>query len=498
MKGGCCVDELLPSPGRAGYAPSPDVVRELPRFRLPSLPRLGFRLPRFLERRSPADPAIFLTLAISVSAAVALGSLYAPACRVSVDGVELGLVSSRQAVEDTIAQVESRASLILGYEYDLTQNHEMGYEYALALKEDQIPVSRVETYLFDQIGEVMKTSTLTVDGQMIGSTDDGEALDAMLDSLMAPYVTEHTISSRFVQDLTVTLEYTPTTALRDISEMEAVLTSNSLEQVDYTVEAGDTFSAIANRHGMTVAELEELNPGVDIDELWVDQTLTISQAVPFLSVETTDRLTYDGPVPFEVEEVPDDSIYQGYTQVRTPGVEGWATYNADVISVNGVEQERIINSTQVHTEPVTQVVAVGTKPRPRTMATGKFIWPISGRITSGYGSRYIFGSYSFHSGIDIAAPYGSSIVAADGGKVIFSGTGTGANWSYGKYVVIDHENGLKTYYAHCSSLTVRAGERVYQGQTIARVGSTGRSTGNHCHFQVKQSGTTVSPWNYLP
>ena len=177
------MDELLPSPGRAGYAPSPDIIKDVPRFRLPSLPRLHPHLPRFGERRSPADPAVFLTLALSVSAAVALGSLYAPAYRVSVDGVDIGLVSSRQAVEAAMDRVESRASEILGYEYVL--NHDMGYDYTLSLKEDQIPVSQVETYLFDQIGEVMKTSVLTVNGQMIGAADDWEALDPI--SMKTPF-----------------------------------------------------------------------------------------------------------------------------------------------------------------------------------------------------------------------------------------------------------------------------------------------------------------------
>ena len=491
------MDELLPSPGRRVLTPPRERSQDLPRFRLPSLGRIPVpSFPNFLERRRGVGPALFLTLALSVSASAVLGSLYAPAYRVSVDGVDVGLVNSRQAVESAMDRVETRASEILGYEYTLT--HDMAYEYTLALKEDQIPVSRVETYLFDQIGEVMKTSVLTVNGQMVGAADDDGALRAMLDAIKAPYITENTVSADFVQPLSVTREYTPTTALRDITEMESLLTSNSLEQVDYSVKAGDTFSAIANRHGMTVSELEALNPGIDINELWVEQTLTISQAVPFLSVKTVDNVTYDGAVPFQVEEVPDDSIYQGQTKIRTPGVEGTATYNADVTYVNGVEQERVINSTQVHTQPVTQVVAVGTKPRPKTMATGKFVWPLRGKITSKYGSRYIFGSYSFHSGLDIAASYGSSIVAADGGKVIFSGRGSGSTWSYGNYVVIDHENGLQTIYAHCSSLNVKTGDRVYQGQTIARVGDSGRATGAHCHFQVKLHGTTVSPYNYLP
>ena len=492
------MDELLPSSRGSILAPAPSRLRNPVRLRLPSWQELrpNWRLPNLLERRSPADAAIFLTLALSLSAGAVLSNLYAPAYQVSVDGVDLGLVNSRQSVEAAIRRVEARASRILGYEYTL--DHEMTYDFQLALREDQVPVSRVETYLFDQIGEVMKTSVLSVNGQVIGAADDADALTAMLDSIKAPFINENTVSADFVEALTVSREYTPTTALRDISDMAQVLTANSLEQVDYTVQSGDTFSGIANSQGMTVKELQILNPGVDINRLWVGQTLTISQAVPYLSVKTVDNLTYEGPVAFEVEEVPDGDIYQGYTKILVEGVEGVATYNADVTYLNGVEQDRVINSADVHVEPTTQVVAVGTKPRPKTMATGKFIWPIRGRITSGYGSRYIFGSYSFHSGIDIAGSYGAAIAAADGGKVVFAGTGTGGYWSYGNYVVIDHENGLQTIYAHCSSLCVSAGERVYQGQTIARVGSTGRSTGNHCHFQVKEGGTTVSPWNYLP
>ena len=361
-----------------------------------------------------------------------------------------------------------------------------------------MPVSQVETYLFDQIGEVMKVPVLTVNGQVIGAAEDEDALNTMLESIKAPYINENTVSAQFLQPINISREYTATASLLELDDIYATLTANSVERVDYTVQSGDTFSAIANSRGMTVRELQALNPDTNIDRLWVGQTLTVSQAVPFLSVQTLDNVTYDGPVDFEVEEVPDDSMYQGNTKILTPGVEGLATYNADVTYVNGIEQTRIINTTNVITQPTTQVVAVGTKPRPKTMATGSFIWPIYGRVNSGYGSRYIFGSYSFHSGIDIAGAYGAAIKAADGGKVTFAGTGTGGFWSYGNYVVIDHENGLQTIYAHCSSLDVRAGDRVYQGQVIARVGSTGRSTGNHCHFQVKVNGTTVNPWNYLP
>ncbi|WP_251449333.1 M23 family metallopeptidase [Vermiculatibacterium agrestimuris] len=489
------MDEILRYPHTAP-APAPAETREAHSWRLPSLTLPKFEFPDALQRRSPLHVAVFLTVALSVATAGIASHVYCPAYRVSVDGVDLGVVSSPESVENAVDRVEARAGSILGREYTLEQNLE--FEFQLAPKDELMAVSSVETYLFDQIGEVMKTSVLTVNGKMLGAADNHQALTAMLESIKAPYVTENTVSAEFVEPVVVTREYTATTALREISALRETLTANSMERVDYNVQPGDTFSGIANSHGMTVEELQLLNPGVDINKLWIDQTLTISQAVPFLSVRTLDNVTYDGPVAFAVEEVPDDTIYQGYSKVLTPGVEGWATYNADVSYLNGVEQSRTINSADVHVQPVTQVVAVGTKPRPKTMATGQFQWPLYGRINSSYGSRYIFGSYSFHTGLDIAGSYGASIAAADGGRVTFAGTGTGSYWSYGNYVVIDHENGLQTIYAHCSSLCVSTGERVYKGQVIAKVGSTGRATGNHCHFQVKENGETVNPYNYLP
>lgn len=487
------MDEILRYPHTA---PAPAETKEAHRWHLPSLRLPKIKFPDFTERRGPLDAAIFLTVAISVTAAALVSHVYTPAYQVTVDGEQVGVVNSYQEVEKAVDRVESRAGRILERDYTLEQT--VSYEFRLAEKSELLPVSQVETYLFDQIGEVMKTSVLTVNGKTLGAADDHEALTTMLDSIKAPYVNENTVSAQFVEPVVVSREYTATSALREISDMEAVLTSNSLEQVNYEVQPGDTFSGIANSHGMKVSQLQLLNPDVDIDRLWIGQTLTISQAVPYLSVRTVDNVTYDGVVAYPVEEIPDDTIYQGYSKVLTPGVEGWATYNADIQYLNGVEESRTINSTEIHAEPVTQVVAVGTKPRPKTMASGTFQWPLYGRINSSYGSRYIFGSYSFHSGIDIAGSYGAAIAAADGGKVTFAGTGTGSYWSYGKYVVIDHENGLQTIYAHCSSLNVKTGDRVYKGQTIARVGSTGRSTGNHCHFQVKKNGETVNPYNYLP
>lgn len=134
-----------------------------------------------------------------------------------------------------------------------------------------------------------------------------------------------------------------------------------------------------------------------------------------------------------------------------------------------------------------------------TSSSGKFVWPVpsSQRISSGYGYRIhpIYGTRKLHAGIDIAAAGGANIVAADSGTVILSSWGY--NGGYGNYIIISHGNGLTTRYAHCSNLYVKVGDTVSRGQVIAAVGSTGSSTGNHCHFEVRVNGESKQPLNYL-
>jgi len=123
-------------------------------------------------------------------------------------------------------------------------------------------------------------------------------------------------------------------------------------------------------------------------------------------------------------------------------------------------------------------------------------WPLPGhtRVTSHFGNRSdpFTTSTAFHSGIDVGAPMGVNILAAESGTVIFSGWMGG----YGNTIIVDHGGGMHTMYAHASSLLVRNGQNVNRGQAIARVGSTGRSTGNHLHFEVRINGSVTNPLNF--
>ena len=129
--------------------------------------------------------------------------------------------------------------------------------------------------------------------------------------------------------------------------------------------------------------------------------------------------------------------------------------------------------------------------------TGTFTWPTPGcaKVTSEYGMRLhpTLGERRLHTGMDIAAPMGATIVAADSGTVIFSGWMSG----YGQVIIINHNNGLSTLYAHQSSFLVSKGVNVSKGQAIGKVGSTGWSTGPHLHFEVRVNGTPTNPRAYV-
>lgn len=118
--------------------------------------------------------------------------------------------------------------------------------------------------------------------------------------------------------------------------------------------------------------------------------------------------------------------------------------------------------------------------------------PVSGTITSRFGANESIRDHT-HKGMDIAAPYGTKIVAAAKGKITHSGWMGG----YGNLIIITHENGIQTYYGHCSKLYAKVGDEVEAGERIAAVGSTGFSTGNHLHFEIRKNGIQINPQKYL-
>ena len=228
---------------------------------------------------------------------------------------------------------------------------------------------------------------LTVGGQEVGVAASEADLQALLDRVAEPYITEDTVDYGFVEDVSITSRQISSDTAFDLEALYSALTANSVEEAVYVVEKGDAFSRIAKSLGMTVSELSELNPDVVIDKIWVGQELVIQKSVPFLSVYTVNNETYEKAIESPVEYTDTDSMYQGDTKVTEQGEDGVARVTADVTYVNGYETERTVISTTTLQEATTTHILRGTKEKPRTASTGSYSWPCSGTITSRYGYR---------------------------------------------------------------------------------------------------------------
>lgn len=208
--------------------------------------------------------------------------------------------------------------------------------------------------------------------------------------------------------------------------------------------------------------------------------------------------TYSEIIAYQTIYINSEELYVGQTKIVEEGQNGIAENVYEIAYIDSVEVSRTLVSSKIISEAKDRVVYVGVKEYPSTVPTGSFLWPIQQKftITAEYGiSREgLEAAGERHIGLDIAVPRGTPIYAADGGTVTFAGTyGT-----YGLHIRIRHENGVETYYAHMRSIDVKVGDQVYKGQKIAEVGTTGRTTGPHLHFEVRINGKTVNPRNYLP
>ncbi|MCI9213939.1 MAG: peptidoglycan DD-metalloendopeptidase family protein [Oscillospiraceae bacterium] len=437
--------------------------------------------------------AVFLAASLLLTIFAANRVLYTTATTLFFEGKELGTVASEAEAQAAVENVESSISRMLGSRYSLSPES-LSYTTGVAYRGALVEEADLEEALSQSLRVVEHGYALYIDDEFIGATQTEGALDELMAQVATPYRNENTVSIDFVEKWEIRECDLPLEDFTNLADVALLLNSVKAGEQTYTVEAGDCWSVIAEDHNMENDDLLRMNPGYDIDKLQIGDVLVTSQQVPYLTVRATQMEYYVADIPYEIEYVDDNTMWEGDTRIITKGAYGTADTVARVTYEGVNEVERVIESQTTITEPVTEVQARGTLERPSWAPTGSFRWPTSGSITSKYGYRNIFGGSSFHGGIDIANSYGTDIVAADGGVVCYAGWMSG----YGYLVQIDHQNGYVTYYGHNSSLLVSVGDKVFKGQHIAEMGSTGRSTGNHCHFEVRVNGERTNPMNLLP
>ncbi|MCX7883638.1 MAG: peptidoglycan DD-metalloendopeptidase family protein [Caloramator sp.] len=269
--------------------------------------------------------------------------------------------------------------------------------------------------------------------------------------------------------------------------VKKIVNGRNLEK-NYIVKKGDTIWDIAIKNNMMLEELKAANPNINIDKIDVGQEIKLAVNQPYLNVEIVAKIKEREEIPFDTKEFQDKNLSKGIRKVKVAGKNGVQDLEKVVTFLNSdTLDEDVVKSTIIR-HAVDEVIAVGTKVS-TYVATGRFVMPSRGYISSKFGYRW----GRMHEGIDIAAPRGTAIIASESGKVTFAGWRSG----YGYCVMISHGNGYQTLYGHASKLYAKTGQYVKKGQKIAAVGSTGRSTGSHVHFEVRQRGACKNPLKYI-
>ena len=461
--------------------------------------RLGQKLERFKRYSEDHKKGMLMVFAIAMMVVMgAAGVLnYCTAYEYSYNGQKLGLVKEKDDVLQITDLVQGALTEEKNMKIVIDAKDDITFHRKLTLDESQIDNSEQVLKRLTYMGDLkVKAIGIYVDGKKIGAVQDRKTAEKALKDVADKYTKEgdniKVESVRFLEKVDIKTANTDLEDLHSEEEMVDLLCTSGEKETVHKVVAGDTLHSIAKKYDVWEDQLLADNKGINSKKLELGSNIIVKQQAPVLTYEVVEKITYDKVIEHKVEEQKSADIYEGMTETQQAGSDGLSEITARVTLQNGkkVEEEDLV--TTVKEEPVTEVVLVGTKERPPTVGSGKYIWPLKDSFTqsSGFGSRW----GRQHKGIDLAVSVGTTVYAADGGTVVeaqYSG-------SYGNVVMIDHQNGQETRYAHNSKLLVKKGDKVYQGQPIAKSGNTGRSTGPHVHFEIRFNGEPRNPLNYLP
>ncbi|MDR0434845.1 MAG: peptidoglycan DD-metalloendopeptidase family protein [Gracilibacteraceae bacterium] len=415
--------------------------------------------------------------------------------RVSVNGEAVGVVAEQAEAETMVEDVLRQYGAEFGF--PVQSKDEITYETLRIRIEDRVPLTQAG--LTAAITPYVDGYALAIGEQVIFKVASLEVLDEVLQAYTDHYTQagdSKTVESAEIQDsyAKLAMELPPQEVVSKEDALNRLLQGGG-EVVNHTVTAGESLWIIARKNNTTVEEILQANEGLTEDSMiHPGQTLNLNEERPFLTVVAKGVSVQEEVIPYTVVTREDNGVTPGGSVIRQAGVTGVKNVTYAFVEKNGRTIEKEVIEEKVVSEPVDQIVARG----PAVIAVSVVAsrgsgnvsgigWPLSGNITS------YFGGGRRHTGIDIDGYTGQPFYAAGAGTV------SAAGWmgSYGYCILVDHGDGVSTRYAHASQLLVRAGDKVTKGQNIGLVGSTGRSTGSHLHFEIIINGGAVNPLNYL-
>lgn len=330
--------------------------------------------------------------------------------------------------------------------------------------------------------DMVKSGIINTDTDIVAAPAEGDEVEAEEETSSQQ---DGITGISFEEEVSVNETLAATANIVSVEDAYDAITKEKAEKTVYTVVEGDTLSAISRKCSISLNDIYSMNSNLSEKSLIIPgDEVVVTVPKSELSVVMVVRKTYEEDYNAEVQYVDDNTAYRGQNKVISAGTTGYHRVTADVTYINGVQSDIDYVSETILVESQPKVIATGTLTPP------KYLRPITGGVvTSPFGARW----GSVHTGVDWGVPTGTEVRAAAAGTVIR------ASWygNYGYCVDIRHSDGSVTRYAHLSSFIASVGQKVSQGQPIARSGNTGRSTGPHLHFEIILNGRAVNPLNYV-
>lgn len=410
------------------------------------------------------------------------------------NGRTLGYVKSQDAVTNILEVAGQKLSGENNINIKFKANDNVTMKKVAASGKDVDNADQVLNKLTYMTDVEVDASGVYEDGKLVAILENEskakEVLNTVKKHFSEPDDGMKVVSADFKKNVEIKAVRVMITSVQSKKAAKESLENGGELEIEHIVNEGETLSSLSSDYGVSKSEIFDTKTDKVLNNVEAGETVKMNKTVSPVVVKLVESGTMAETVPFKTVKQNSADLYVGDTFVRQKGVDGRQKITGKLTKENGTITKRDIKKTEVITKSANEIILVGTKEKPKTAPTGKFAYPIrTYTITSYFGERW----GRMHEGIDFAASTGTPIYASDGGTVTKAAMTSG----YGNCVVINHGSGRVTLYGHCSKILVSSGDKVYQGQEIALVGSTGRSTGPHLHFEIQLNGTSVDPLKYL-
>lgn len=437
-------------------------------------------------------PVVSIIILISV---IRYGKSMEYGIRVEYKGQELGVINAEADYDEAAREVKQRIS----YAGEETDTFDLNANFSLKLISggDKMLSSKqlANEILSASDEELSEAYGVYIDGVFVGAVKDKDPIQEALDENLLKYPIEGIVKDVSYKN---NIEYTKGMFLAGSvlpeRQMIKLLTSSKKKKAVYVAQSDDTSATIAQKFSMNVRELEDMNAGLS-KGCRAGRLINVNETESYLPIKYIREMELVSFLDYETIEVETSELNLGTRETLVKGERGEKVNSIEITYVDGKEYARKTVGSKITKVPVVEQIGIGTyKARPysadtKLYGTGQFAWPVDGGWVSD-----VFISDRNHKGFDIAADMGTDIYAAGDGVVVSAGWNPGG---YGYFVMIDHLDGYQTVYAHMSQVYAVVDTQVKRGQLIGAIGSTGDSTGPHCHFEVRYMGVCYDPAQFM-